>query len=339
MNSCRGTSFLTFFGLLALVLCVPAIAQQSGDMAQPSADLASPDQTGSAPAAPQTATAAQTPSGASSAGPDADLTDKKWHYYGMGYIWFPGIHGTVGIRGFDTSVHVTAGEIFSNFRGGFLGDFIPTYGRFSAPVDFLWMRLRDSKAIPFAPDYSVRADLGMSIITPKVNYLILNNPKIKIYGTAGPRIWHESTTLELVPTINGNNLSKSVNWIDFVMGGRFNIPLGPKASVDVLGDAGEGGATLDYQVGGLLNYQVKPKWTLQGEWRYLSVHYGNNGNIFNSGDHYRSNIQVQIGVSPEGERVPGGSRKAISGALAMRQALKHVWLTAVVASSLQALNA
>jgi opacity protein-like surface antigen len=60
------------------------------------------------------------------------------------------------------------------------------------------------------------------------------------------------------------------------------MPLGAKASVDVLGDAGEGGATLDYQVGGLLNYQVKPKWTLQGGWRYLTVHYGNNGNIFNS---------------------------------------------------------
>jgi len=235
MNSYRKTSLLTLAGSLALALCLPALAQQSADVAQPSADLASPDQTGGAPA-PQT-TAAQTTSGTS---PDADLTDKQWHYYGMAYIWFPGIHGTAGIRGFDTSVHVTAGEIFSNFRGGFLGDFIPTYGRFSAPTDILWMRLRDSKAIPFAPDYSVRADLGMTIITPKVNYLLVKNPKIKIYGTAGPRIWHESTTLELVPTINGNNLSKSVTWADFVIGARFNMPLGAKASVDVLGDAGEG---------------------------------------------------------------------------------------------------
>jgi len=244
-------------------------------------DLVSPDESGST-SAPQKTTAAQTSSGTTPAGPDADLTDKKWHYYGMVYIWFPGIHGTAGIRGFDTSVHVTAGEIFSNFRGGFLGDFIPTYNRFSAPTDILWMRLRDSKAIPFAPNYSVRADLGLTILTPKVNYLLLNNPKIKIYGTAGPRIWHESTTLSLVPTINGNNLSKSVNWVDFVMGARFNVPLSSKASVDVLGDAGEGGATLDYQVGGLLNYQVKPKLVLQGGWRYLTVHYGNNGNIFNA---------------------------------------------------------
>ncbi len=154
MSSYRRNCLLTFAGSLALVLCAPAIAQQSADIAQQSADLVSPDQTESTPA-PQKATAGQTSSGTS---PDADLTDKQWHYYGMAYIWFPGIHGTAGIRGFDTSVHVTAGEIFSNFRGGFLGDFIPTYNRFSAPTDLLWVRLRDSKAIPFAPNYSVRAD-------------------------------------------------------------------------------------------------------------------------------------------------------------------------------------
>jgi hypothetical protein len=277
MSSYRKTCLLTFAGSLALALCVPALAQQSADIAQQSADLASPDQTGSA-AAPQKATATQTSSGTS---PDADLTDKKWHYYGTGYLWIPGIHGTVGIRGFDTSVHVTAGEIFSNFRGGLLGVFTPTYGRFSAPIDFMWMRLRDSKAIPFNPAYSVRTTLNFSIATPKVSYLFVNNPKIKIYGTAGPRFWHLGNTIDLVPTINGNNLYKGTTWTDFVAGGRFSMPLSTKASVDVLGDAGEGGATLDYQVGGFLNYQVKPKWTLQGGWRYLTVHYGNNGSVLN----------------------------------------------------------
>ena len=182
MSSYRKKYLLAFAGLLMLAFCMPAIAQQSADIAQQSVDLASPDQTGSDPA-PQKATAAQTSSGTS---PDADLTDKQWHYYGMAYIWFPGIHGTAGIRGFDTSVHVTASEIFSNFRGGFLGDFIPTYGRFSAPTDLLWMRLRDSKSIPFAPNYSVRTDLGMTIITPKVNYLLVNNPKIRSMARPGP---------------------------------------------------------------------------------------------------------------------------------------------------------
>jgi hypothetical protein len=30
-----------------------------------------------------------------------------------------------------------------------------------------------------------------------------------------------------------------------------------------------------------VNYQVKPKLVLQGGWRYLTAHYGNNGTVFN----------------------------------------------------------
>jgi opacity protein-like surface antigen len=146
----------------------------------------------------------------------------------------------------------------------------------------MWMRLKDSKAIPFAPGYSVQALLNQSIITPKVSYLLVNNPKIKIYGTAGPRIWHVGTTFSLSPTILGRSLYNGTSWVDFVAGGRFSLPLGSKASVDILGDAGEGGATLDYQVAGFLNYQVKPKLSAQAGWRYLTVHYGNNGNLMNA---------------------------------------------------------
>jgi len=215
MISYGKTSILTFVGSLALALCTSALAQQTGDLAADlvSPDLTSPDEAGSSPA-PQKATAAQTSSGTALTTPDAELSDNQWHYYATGYIWFPGIHGTVGIRGFDTNVSVTASEIFSHFRGGFLGMFTPTYNRFSPPVDFLWLRLRDNKETAFDPNYSVRATLFMSIVTPKVAYLAVNNPKVKIYGTGGPRFWHESTTLDLTPTINGNNLSKGVTWTD-----------------------------------------------------------------------------------------------------------------------------
>ena len=44
--------------------------------------------------------------------------------------------------------------------------------------------------------------------------------------------------------------------------------------MNILGDGGEGGATLDYQVGGILSYQLKPNLSMQEGWRYLTVHYG-----------------------------------------------------------------
>lgn len=251
------------------------------DTAQPAADVTTL-------ASPQTTTTTATGGSNSMASPDDASHDNKWHIYGMVYLWVPSMHGSVGVAGYDTNVHVTTGDIFSNFRGGFLGVFTPSYNRWSAPVDVLWMRLRASKPVPYVPvdgsetDYSVRATLNETIITPKLNYLAVDTPKFKVFGTAGARIWHVGTTLSLVPVLNSTFPYKGVTWIDYVMGARFSVPLGTRASVDILGDGGEGGATLDYQVGGLVNFKLKPNLTSQVGWRYLTEHYGNNGDILNT---------------------------------------------------------
>jgi hypothetical protein len=266
-----------------------ADSPSAAEPAQPAEDLATsagpsqPSEATATIASPQSATQATSSGTAAASSPD-ETSDKTWHYYGTVYLWVPSMHGSIGVAGYDTNIHVTTGDIFSNFRGGFLGVFTPTYNRFSAPVDVLWMRLRSSKPIPFEglPGYSLRATLNESIITPKVNYLAVNTPKLKIYGTAGARIWHVGTTLSLVPVVSGIFPYKGVTWIDYVMGARFNVPLGTKASVDILGDGGEGGATLDYQIGGIVNLKLKPKLTAQVGWRYLTEHYGNNGNILNT---------------------------------------------------------
>ncbi len=265
----------------------PSVAEpaQPADDVATSASLSQPSAATASLASPQTTTKTSPASAPNSFGSSGDeLHDNTWHIYGTAYLWVPTMHGNIGVAGYDTNIHVTTGDIFSNFRGGFLGVFTPSYNRFSAPVDVLWMRLRSSKPIPFEDlsGYSLRATLNESIITPKVNYLAVDTPKLKVYGTAGARIWHVGTTLSLVPVLNGVFPYKGVTWIDYVMGARFNVPLGTKASIDILGDGGEGGATLDYQIGGIVNLQVKPKLTAQVGWRYLTEHYGNNGNILNT---------------------------------------------------------
>ena len=57
------------------------------------------------------------------------------------------------------------------------------------------------------------------------------------------------------------------------MGARFIIPLAEKAAITVSGDAGAGGANLDYQVIGLFSYNFTPKIGLGLGWRYLYVDY------------------------------------------------------------------
>lgn len=57
------------------------------------------------------------------------------------------------------------------------------------------------------------------------------------------------------------------------------MALSPKATIMVLGDAGGGGANLDYQVAGLLGYKVKPNIIMQAGWRYLDVNYRPSSNF------------------------------------------------------------
>ncbi len=210
----------------------------------------------------------------------ATTTDNDWHTNASVYLWFPGMHGTVGAEGFEASVHASAGDVFSKFNIGFMGAAEMQKKRFVIPVDFMWAKLSDDKPIPFLPNYSVKAKLNQTIFTPKVGYVLLDHPKLNIQGNVGIRYWHLGTTLELDPQIAGHNLYSGSNWVDVVAGGRFTIPLSPKAFVTILGDAGGGGANSDYQVAGLMSYKLKPKWQLFGGWRYLDVDYApGNGTI------------------------------------------------------------
>ena len=110
-----------------------------------------------------------------------------------------------------------------------------------------------------------------SILTPKAGYMLVDQEKLKVAGVVGIRYWHLGEDLNLQPSDLNN--SQSANWVDVVAGARLQASLSPKAVVTILGDAGAGGANVDYQVVGLLGYKFKPSIIGQLGWRYLDVNY------------------------------------------------------------------
>jgi hypothetical protein len=267
-------------GFALVVFCsAAALAQERAQLAQYPAntlvDAPADPQAGSSPSQASTDTTAQAVD---------DTSDSKWHIYSVSYLYLPGVHGEIGVLGYDTGVKASIWNLLSNARFGIMGALIPAYNRWSIPTDFIWLRLRDDRTIAFNPAYSIQAQATSSIFTPKVSYLAVRNKKALVYGTAGLRYWHLGTTLNLEPPLPaGSGVHQSANWADFVAGARFVIPLSPKVSIDILGDAGAGGANLDYQAASFLNYQWKPKIVLQGGWRYMTVHYqGNDQFLFNA---------------------------------------------------------
>jgi hypothetical protein len=285
MKAYRRTCLFGIAALLAITVCVPAIAQQSAgaaqpsqDIVQPSADITRPSQDIAqlSPDIAQQSASLVSPdqAGGSPAAQGAPVADNGWHFGVTPYLWFAGVHGTVGFRGYDASVHAGFGDIFSYLNIGVMGAVEARKGRLLLPVDFLWMKLSDDKGIPFSPfpgATSIKVKVYESILTPKVGYRLVDQQKLKVDGTVGIRYFHLGENLSLQPSDLNN--SQSANWVDVVAGGRITLPVSPKASVMVLGDAGAGGANLDYQVAGLLSYTIKPWVSVQGGWRYLDVDY------------------------------------------------------------------
>jgi hypothetical protein len=202
-----------------------------------------------------------------------DPASQGWHVDVAPYLWFPGISGTVGALGHDSSVHVTAGKVLSYFNFGLMGMVEARYNRIILPVDFMWVRLKDSKGIPLTDAVeSVNTKINEDIFTPKAGYCVVDKPRFKADALFGLRYWHVGTTLTLKPQIS-TGFYGAANWVDALGGARFTTFVTPKFMVTIAGDAGGGGTNtrLDYQVVGLLGYKLK-RVTLQGGWRYLVIH-------------------------------------------------------------------
>ena len=189
------------------------------------------------------------------------------------YGWFPGLHGTVGVAGHDAGVHVPFSDLFHVMKGIIPIAVEADKGRFVMPIDFFWYKGGDDKALPLTDlgDASVNVHITQSIFTPKFGYRLYDGEHLKVDALAGIRYWYLSQNLTLEPV--GLGFTKSANWVDGLGGARFILPLGERAAITISGDAGGGGANLDYQALGILSFQLTQHFGAGVGWRYLSVDY------------------------------------------------------------------
>lgn len=253
---------------LALLAAHPCQAQGTSFVGNTDAPESNGHSSGAALySAPQEATAM---AGAPAPSDQTAPADDPWHITFFPYLWFPGMHGTTGVLGFNTSVKASPGDLLSHFDIGLMGNVTARKQRFVAPVDFMWVALSDDKGLPenVVGIESISFHVGQFILTPKAGYQIIDTPKLKVDGLAGLRYWHLGEELHFNPKLF-NGVSRSQNWVDGVAGARIEMVLSSKVSITVLGDAGGGGAVPDYQIAGLLGLKVKKKITLQAGWRSL----------------------------------------------------------------------
>jgi hypothetical protein len=240
-------------------------------------------------------TSASTPSDPQ---PEAGASEPGFHIGITPYLWFSGINGTIGVRGHDASVHASASDVLDNLDIGFMILAEPRYNRFVFPVDFLWVKLSDTKGLPFDQGvFSVKANVTDSIVTQKFGYRLVDKERLKADVLFGYRVWILTNNLRLQPISPLGGFSQGDSWVDSVSGANFSIDLGRGAFVRIFGDAGGGAAKLDYQVGGGLGLRVARKWAVEAGYRYLVVHYGSRSNFLY--DVAQSGVVIGVTWSPK----------------------------------------
>ena len=217
----------------------------------------------------------------SQAGTNSDnSSDSNWHFAATPYLWFSGVHGTAGVRGFETSVHAGFGDIFSNLNIGLMAVSELRYKRLLLPVDLMWIKLSDDRALPIQiVAITAKAKAQNFFIGPKVGYRLVETPRFTADAFAGFRYWHLGASLRFEPSLRGQTFSTDQNWADPLLGARFQAPLGQKLRFTLLGDVGGFGAgsQLEWQVLPVLGYQLTKRFTLQAGYRYLDVNYRSGG--------------------------------------------------------------
>jgi hypothetical protein len=209
--------------------------------------------------------------------------DDQWHISVSPYLWFAGVHGTVGALGRDVGFKASASDLLSKARFGILGAADIRRDRILATGDLMYLYLKDNKALPFPGLGSPSADLSANVflLTPKVGVRVINKDKLKADFLAGIRYWYFGETLQFSPSALGLNFSRSQSWVDPLVGGRIQAALSSKVIATIAGDVGGWGtgSQLEYQAVGLLGYKLKPKVTLQAGYRYLYADYEKSGRL------------------------------------------------------------
>jgi len=211
---------------------------------------------------------------------NAAADDTGWHFSVSPYLWLAGAHGNVGALGRNVGFKASIGDLLRHLRFGIMGTVEARKDWIILSNDLIYMRLSSDRALapPILSGFTANLTADAFILNPKVGLRLINQEKIKVDAQTGFRYWYFHENVHFSPSPLGNNYSATQDWVSPVVGGRISAPLSPKLSVVIGGDAGgfHAGSQLEYQIFGLLAYQLKEKRTkrmLLVGYRYLNVDY------------------------------------------------------------------
>lgn len=223
------------------------------------------------------------PAGAAGAAREAG-----WQFSAGPYLWLAGLKGDMGVAEEvePVAVDLSFGDILGAMKFAAMGTFEARNGRFVATADLLYLSLGASDDVEIREVDFLDVELKSKtfITTLTAGYRAVDQDRLSLDVFAGGRINSMKTSLDLEGPVRSFSGSKTETWLDPVVGLRFKSRLGQRWSLETYGDIGGFGVGSDstWQLLGLIQYDLSPRWSLSGGWRHLKIDFEDNGFVFDA---------------------------------------------------------
>ncbi len=214
------------------------------------------------------------------------------------YLWFSGLSGNVGAKGYVVPVHVTFADVFSQLNIGLMSVLDVRHKEIGSLTDLVFISLStDQKATPVGTVASGFTANAKTFFLDEQTYgRVVDSKRGSVDVTAGARIWHLDNSIDL---FQGESqvvsTGQSQGWVDPVLGGRFRVSLDKGWFANLKGDAGGFGigSQVTWQIYTGIGKEIKNKYSLLLGYRYLDVDYQNGGFLY---DTHMSGLLAGFGI-------------------------------------------
>jgi len=200
----------------------------------------------------------------------ADAQADSWRHSLDIFLMGPTLDGAVGIGPVDGDVDIDAGTVFDSLEAAFLGTYVGERGRWGVIADLAYMDLaQDGQGPAGLVDYEV--SVKQTLVSLYGTYRL--SPTWQ--ATFGARWTDVSSALALQASGPGVRAETDEDWIDPMIGLRWERVLDDKVVVSLMGDlAGFGvGSDLTLFLGGTVAYRFSERVSGFLGYRYIDIDY------------------------------------------------------------------
>ena len=229
----------------------------------------------------------------------ASTQPSDWHVDWVPlYLWFSGLHGNVGAKGYSVPVDASFSQIFDQLNIGLMSLLDVRRKKFGLLTDLVFMSLStDQKDTPVGAVYTgFTANSKTFWIAPEAYYRLLEKERGTVDVLAGVRVWKLDNSIDLFQgSATSITAGQSQSWADPILGARFRLNLKKGLFAKLGGDAGGFGAGSQstWQIYTGVGKTFKEKYSVELGYRYLSVDYVNGGFLF---DTHMSGLITGLGI-------------------------------------------